>query len=225
MLKKIIKSILPSDARRTLRSIEKHIRYSFRRVLIKLPVAAGVPMKIIVGAALTYQEGWYSTNEQWFDITRTENWVRVFKRKALLTNVLAEHVFEHLTEEETRRALKLISAHMMPGGRIRIAVPDGYSPDPVYIKHVGIAGIGPDAEDHKQLLNSNTLTGFLEEAGFVVEVLEGYLKSGELVQKPIDPAGGRVHRSRGNKENMAGKIGWEFADANTSLIVDGVKPK
>lgn len=225
MLKKIIKSVLPGDTRRILRNLEKHIRYAFRRVMIKLPVAAGVPMKIIVGAALTYQRGWYSTNEQWFDITRAENWVRVFKGKAPLTNVLAEHVFEHLTEEETRRSLKLISAHMMPGARIRIAVPDGYNPDPVYIKHVGIAGIGPDAEDHKQLLNSNTLTGFLEEAGFIVGVLEGYIKSGELVQKPIDSAEGRVLRSRDNKKNMTDKVGWEFAEANTSLIVDGIKPK
>ncbi len=225
ILKTVIKAVLPNDVRRVLRGVEKRVRYHFRSLIIKLPVAVSRPMKIIIGAALTYQKGWYSTNEQWFDITRAEDWKKVFKGKVLLTNVLAEHVFEHLSEDEAHRALLLISAHMRPGGKIRIAVPDGYNPDPVYIKHVGIAGIGADASDHKQLLDSDKLTRILEDAGFMTELMEGYRKGGELVQKAIEQNGGHVTRSRNTKENMAGKSGWEFADANTSLIIDGTKKK
>lgn len=225
MIKKMIKTVLPESFRRAVRKIEKRVRYFYRRLLINLPIAAGMPMKIIVGAALTYQKGWYSTNEQWLDISNAEDWSRLFKGKALLTHVLSEHVFEHLSREETRLALKLIYDHMKPGGRLRIAVPDGYNPDPVYIQHVGINGIGADASDHKQLLNKDTLTDFLEEVGFAVEMLEGYLKNGDLVQKTINASDGRILRSRSNSENMAGKAGWGFADANTSLVIDGIKLK
>lgn len=180
-------------------------------------------MKIIVGAAMTHQAGWYSTNEQWLDITRAGDWERVFHGKVLLTHVLAEHVFEHLTPDETRQALSLVAKHIVRGGKIRIAVPDGYHPDQSYRRHVGIAGIGADAEDHKQLLNSDTLTQFLEEAGFSTEMLEGYRNSGELVQKPIDPASGTVIRSRSNAQTQAGREGWEFVDAETSLVIDGIR--
>lgn len=205
------------------RGMQKSVVYELRRQKIRVPVIARMPIKIIVGAAMTSQAGWYSTNEQWLDITRAQDWNRVFQGKALLTHALAEHVFEHLTEDETRQALGLLWQHMLPGGRIRIAVPDGYHPDSTYIRHVGVAGIGADAADHKQLLNMDTLCRYLEEAGFVTEILEGYRSNGELVQKLIDPSSGLVVRSRSNARTMAGRAGWDFVDANTSLIIDGVK--
>ncbi len=180
-------------------------------------------MKIIAGAAMTSKEGWYSTNEKWLDITQVKDWQRVFNGKALLTHVLAEHVFEHLTEDETRIALGLFHAHMVSGGRIRIAVPDGYHPDPTYIRHVGIAGIGADAADHKQLLNCDTLARLLRDAGFATEFLEGYRSNGELVTCVINPAFGNVIRSRCNTATMAGRSGWLFPDADTSLVIDGIK--
>ncbi len=224
LIKTIVKLIVPSGARRTLRQAQKSAVYFFRRQGIRIPVARSALLKIIVGAAMTRQAGWYSTNEQWLDITNAQHWKNVFCGKALLTHVLTEHVFEHLTEDETRRALGLLWQHMLPGGRIRIAVPDGYHPDSTYLKHVGIAGIGADAEDHKQLLNSDSLCRFLEDAGFVSEMREGYRGDGELVQKPINPSSGLVIRSRSNAETMADRKGWDFVDANTSLVVDGIRP-
>ena len=220
----ILKIILPSRVRILFRQLEKSVVYRLRREKIKFPVMLGTPVKIIIGAAMTYQVGWYSTNEQWLDLTSEKDWKKVFKGKVLVVNALAEHVFEHLTEEEIKQALQFLRSHMPPGGRIRIAVPDGYHPDPIYIKHIGIAGIGPDAADHKQLLNKDKLCCYLKDAGFVAEMLEGYLSNGELVQKSIDPSGGLVIRSRSNPKTMDSKEGWDFVDANTSLIVDGVLP-
>jgi predicted SAM-dependent methyltransferase len=77
-----------------------------------------------------YQQGWYSTNQQWLDITKRSDWDKVFQGKRLITNVVAEHVFEHLTYDECRQALANMSAHMVDRARIRIAVPDGYHPGP-----------------------------------------------------------------------------------------------
>ena len=166
------------SCRRVLRIAQKRIVYGYRRVMIVLPVTLNLPMKVIVGAAMTSQEGWYSTNEQWLDITNKHDWDKIFLKKRLITHVVAEHVFEHLTHAECQKALRLINYHMMDGGRIRIAVPDGYNPDSTYISHVGISGIGADASDHKQLLNKDSLSALLKESGFNPKLLEGYDRNG-----------------------------------------------
>lgn len=223
MIKAALKYVLPAGLRFKLRQTQKLVLYFWRRQILKWPIARGSPIKIIVGAAMTSQKGWYSTNEQWLDITKESDWKRIFGQKALLTHVLAEHVFEHLDENEMIRSLCLINQYMVVGGRIRIAVPDGYHPDPAYIRHVGVAGVGADAEDHKQLINCDSLIRALETSGFTPKLLEGYLSNGELVLNDLDDASGVVVRSRSNKETMAGKSGWAFPDASTSLIVDGVK--
>ena len=217
----MLKSALPRDLRWKIPNMQKALVYFSRRQTIRIPVVLGTPIKIIIGAAMTSQVGWYSTNEQWLDIAREADWQRVFQGKALLTHVLAEHVFEHLTPDETLEALRLVARHMHTGGRIRIAVPDGYNPDPTYIHHVGIAGIGADAKDHKQLLNCDSLMQYLHEAGFEPELKEGYHPSGELEQQPLGAEAGLVIRSRCNARTMAGRSGWDFVDANTSLVVDG----
>lgn len=222
MKRNTLKAAIPSGVRRAIRRMQKAVVYFSRRQIIRLPVVRDGPIRIIVGAAMTRQDGWYSTNEQWFDITNEAHWLHVFRRKVLLTHVLAEHVFEHLTPDETRTALRHVARHMRTGGRIRIAVPDGYHPDATYLRHVGVGGIGPDAADHKQLLNSDTLMQYLQEAGFVPVLREGYRRDGELVQQPLEPEVGQVIRSRSNPKNMAGRAGWDFLDANTSLVVDGV---
>ena len=135
---------------------------------------------------------------------------------------LAEHVFEHLTHDECRIALAHIGGHMKKGGRIRIAVPDGYHPDSDYLRHVGIDGIGDDAADHKQLLDVDTLGALLIEAGFRPRHIEGYDSLGRLVGKTYSVEDGFIHRSRANAApNSASR--WGFVDADTSLIVDGVK--
>lgn len=222
MIKNVIKIILPGSLRSALRNLQKLIVYSCRRFIIGIPILLNRPMRIIVGAAMTSQSGWYSTNEQWLDVTKHNDWNKIFRDKKLLTHVVAEHVFEHLTYEECREALRLIRKHMIPGGRIRIAVPDGYHPDPTYLRHVGINGIGADASDHKQLLTMDGLSTLLTESGYTAHPLEGYNKDGVLIQESFNVADGYIYRSRSNLSNMAEKDGWDFTDANTSLIVDGI---
>ena len=223
MFKNIIKKMLSDKVRSYLRDLQKNIVYMYRCYKIRIPVFFGRNIKIILGAALTRQHGWYSTNEQWLDITNCSDWERIFKGKVILDNVVSEHVFEHLTPKETKQALRLIYKHMRSGGRVRIAVPDGFNPNEVYLKHVGICGIGADAEDHKQLLNSSSLIGYLEEAGFKATLVEGYDEDGKLIQTKVEAEFGYIYRSRSNLKAMKYQEGWDFVDSNTSLIVDGVK--
>ena len=102
-LKRLIPRSLKAPARRAV----KTVKYRWRRHRIAAPVSHGEPLRIIVGAAETWQTGWYSTNEDWLDITSAEDWQAVFKGKPILTHVLAEHVLEHLTHDECRTALSI----------------------------------------------------------------------------------------------------------------------
>lgn len=215
-----LKKIVPAPAKKAARKTIKFVKYEYRRHAIQRPVAQNEPVKIILGAAETFKSGWYSTNECWLDIANDLHWHKVFQGKKLVTHAVAEHVFEHLTYEQAQRALKNIFNHMPAGGRIRIAVPDGYNPNPEYIRHVGICGIGDDAADHKQLLNVDVLTGLLRETGFQPTHIEGYTQNGRLVQKPYNVDDGYIKRSR---INHGADMPWHFPDADTSLIVDGIK--
>lgn len=221
-MRALLKRGLPAGFRAWLRGIRKFCRYRWRRLRIMLPVARRQPLRVILGAAETSQPGWYSTNECWLDITDAAHWRRVFRGRALITHAVAEHVFEHLTRDEALRALRLLAAHMVAGGRVRIAVPDGYHPDPEYRKQVGIGGLGDDAADHKQFFEVDTLSALLAEAGFSATQIEGYDKDGQLVLRAWQAEHGLIRRSRQNPDANAG---WDFPDAGTSLIVDGIKSR
>lgn len=216
------KKLLPASVKKPIRLGIKAVKYNYRKVVIKQALKSEETLKIIVGAAETYQDGWYSTNEQWLDITNAEHWRELFVGRVCLTHVVAEHVFEHLTYEESEEALKQIYNHMLLGGRMRIAVPDGYNPDPVYLKHVGIGGIGDDAADHKQLLNVDVLTRLFEDGGFKARHLEGYKADGTLVQEDYSTQDGYIMRSRMHCDEAV-RAKWAFPDADTSLIVEGFK--
>lgn len=220
MVFKSIKKVLPIQIKRPVRQGIKFVKYNYRKTQITKAVRLGQPIKIIVGAAETFQSGWLATNEQWLDITNPQDWETIFQGKQLLSSVVAEHVFEHLTSQESLAALSYIHQHLVQGGSIRIAVPDGYHPDPDYLRHVGINGLGDDAADHKQLLNADSLSELLEQANFSnIQVVEGYDEAGNLTQEPWQAARGFVHRSRQNKSCDV----WDFVDASTSLIIDAQK--
>lgn len=222
-MRQAIKRILPEQVRWEIRQMIKSVRYTYRYWLIRVVARFQSPLRIIVGAAETSQPGWYSTNEQWLDITQEADWRRIFGERQQLSHVVAEHVFEHLTQEESLAALKYIHARMIPGGRVRIAVPDGNHPNPEYLRHVGIDGIGADAADHKQLLTVKTLSDFFENTGFFPQHVEGYTRAGNLVETKYSVEDGFILRSRANKSPKITAPGWDFPDSRTSLIVDGIK--
>ena len=176
--------------------------------------------KIIIGAGGTKQEGWASCDIDTINITRREDFLK-FWQTGTLSNFLAEHVWEHLTPNDGRIAIEHCFELLAPSGRLRIAVPDGNSPDPAYIDHVRIGGTGPGGDDHKILYTVETLSEAMSDAGFVVEAVEYFDSEGHFHQNALNAAAhGYIGRSRDNDpRNTKEKIGY------TSLIVDGVKPK
>jgi predicted SAM-dependent methyltransferase len=82
-------------------------------------------------------------------------------------------------------------------GKIRIAVPDGYFPDPSYIEYVRPGGVGAGADDHKVLYNYILMKEQLQKVGFVVELLEYWDENGAFHYRDWDPIeGGMINRSK-----------------------------
>ena len=208
--------------RQFLRKFLKIIIYRYRLYKILNLSKYKNNIKIIVGAAESYQNDWYSTNQNWLDIRKEEHWLNIFKDRVIISNIVAEHVFEHLTFDEAVNSLILMKKFMKKNSKIRIAVPDGYNPDSTYIKNVEINGIGDDAQDHKQLLNKDKLFDILRKANFTPHLIEGYDKNGSLTLNNYSINDGFIKRSRNNVNDDLEKI-WGFVDSKTSLIVDGLK--
>ena len=182
-------------------------------------------VNLILGAALTKQNSWFSTNQEWFDIVQKSHWDRLFKSnkspsRNRVKRVLAEHVFEHLTLDEMRNAINLIYKNMVFGGSLRIAVPDGNNPNQEYRNHCGINGIGADASDHKQFITFESIEEELKKIGFKCKLIQGYTKEGNLINNHLSIINGYIMRSRNESAKKINKSGWEFPDSNTSLIVD-----
>lgn len=177
-----------------------------------------VPLRVVVGSAGRFPKGWLPTDVTFLDLLRPQQWEEYFTPGAVDT-ILAEHVWEHLTPEQGLRAAQTCFQFLKPGGRLRIAVPDGRHPTPAYIEHVRVGGSGPGADDHKVLYTANTLTDLLVRAGFHPKPLEYYDADGTFHATDWDEASGLIARSA-RRERAPRPEGFRY----TSLIVDGIKP-
>jgi predicted SAM-dependent methyltransferase len=179
----------------------------------------GIPVVLAFGAERTdCDRCWISTNFDSLNLLDRGDWGSLMG-EVRLDLFLAEHVWEHLSPADGITALRNVADHLKPGGRVRIAVPDGRHPDENYLAHVKPGGIGPGADDHKILYTVEILEAAMREAGLVPERLEHWDAAGEFHAKDWDPVDGKVVRSlRYDSRNAEGVLKY------TSLIIDGVKP-
>jgi predicted SAM-dependent methyltransferase len=152
------------------------------------------------------------------DVEKREDFSRHWK-SGTRSIFLAEHVFEHLSEGVRKKAVRNCFEFLKSGGRLRIAVPDGYHPDPDYIEWVRPSGKGDGAKDHQILFNYKLLKSELEDAGFEVVLLEYWDEVGQFHQSKWSDKDGPIARSLDNDTRNQSK-----PRAYTSLIVDAVKP-
>ena len=186
-----------------------------RRRLARLPRAE--PHRIVVGADGVFQAGWIPTDIQNVNLLKPEDWERYFSENSLAA-ILAEHVWEHLTEEEGLAAAKTCHRYLKPGGYLRVAVPDGQHPDPEYVAWIKPGEPGPGPKYHKTLYTYQTLTELFERAGFEVQLLEYFDEYGEFHYQDWDAEDGMIHRSRRfDERNRDGELSF------TSIILDARK--
>lgn len=175
-------------------------------------------LKIIVGASSTAMPDWVSTEYPYVNIADAPNLDEWFLPSSVKA-ILAEHVWEHLTEVQAKSAVANCLALLEPGGYLRLAVPDGNHPDTDYIDYVKPGGYGEGSGDHRVLYTIESLSRLLHEAGFVVDPLEWFDSHGKFHKVAWDTAKGMVSRStRFDPRNHANPTAY------TSLIVDAVKP-
>jgi predicted SAM-dependent methyltransferase len=175
--------------------------------------------RIVIGAGGIAAPGWFNTDRDTLDVLRREDFLRHWK-PASRRAFFAEHVWEHLTADNAAIAARNVFEFLRPGGRLRIAVPDGLNPDPQYLEHVRPGGSGPGADDHQVLWTVESLRQLLLDAGFQVVALEYWDAAGHFHAEPWSSADGHVRRSkRFDPRNQDGTIRY------TSLIIDGIKPK
>ena len=171
------------------------------------------PLKVVLGGGdRVHHPDWIVTNQEELDVEVEDDWKFLFGARRV-QNLFAEHVWEHL--DDPYQALKNCYNYLSTGGRLRIAVPDGYHPDPNYIDDVRPGGKGFGADDHKNLFNIDSLGSLMALAGFEIEPLE-YWKDGKFYHLPWDPENGFVHRSMKDPRNEHGLF-------YTSLIIDAKK--
>ena len=195
--------------RRLLASERRRIRDEVRRTL-----HSGRAVKIIIGAGQTRLDGWIATDVPAFDVRKRDRWRALFP-PAAIDRMLAEHVFEHLTREELSIFLEIAREFLAPGGRVRIAVPDGCHPNDDYIRSVEPGGTGVGASDHKSLYTFELIGKLLQEQGYRHELLEYFDEAGQFRQRAWSKDDGFVGRSADHDaRNADGRLNY------TSLIVD-----
>lgn len=170
------------------------------------------PLNLIIGSGGLPQDGWITTDIDILNVTKREDWEKYFKIKKV-DAIFAEHVWEHLTEDEAIAATKHCYTYLKTGGYIRMAVPDGFNPDKDYIDHVKVG-----SDEHKVLYNYKTLTELFQNAGFEVELYEYYNENNEFICKDWDSSKGLIRRSKNqDHRNKDGKLAY------TSIVLDGFK--
>ncbi len=174
--------------------------------------------RIILGAGDTVYPGWIATEVNMLDVTRRADFVGRWPSGSV-AGFLAEHVWEHLDEERALAALTNCFEFLRPGGRLRLAVPDGLHPEPAYCEWVRPGGNGPGAADHRQLYTHRTLVAQLRRIGFRTRLLEFWDERGLLHTRQWSSADGHVERSVRHDQRARAGIG-----RYTSLIVDAIKP-
>jgi predicted SAM-dependent methyltransferase len=177
-------------------------------------LAGATPLNVVIGAGATEFPGWFNTDREVLDIVSPRDWAELFAVGSI-DRLLAEHVLEHLSEEQCRIAVGECYRYLKQGGLFRVAVPDGYRRDPSYVVEAT-----PPNDGHQALYNIDTLTTLLENTGFVVDPLEYFDAQEEFHAQPWDENEGHVQRSIRFDSQTAFQRDQMFY---TSLIVDARK--
>ena len=160
------------------------------------------PLNVILGAGPVTMRGWVATDAAVLDVTSSRAWKRLFTPNSI-DRLMAEHLFEHLSEPECATAFTECFRYLKPGGLLRVAVPDGNRNDPEYIEEVS-----PPKDGHQLLFT-------------VVTPLEYFDAKEEFHCYPWVEDDGLIRRSARFDRRERFKRGTLYY---TSLIVDARKP-
>lgn len=181
---------------------------------LRTRIAASNPLNVVIGGGETVYESWIGTDRDCLDITNPADWLTLFRANSI-DRLLCEHVLEHLTEAQAATAFRECHRFLKPGGLLRIAVPDGFRRDAIYV-----AEAAPPNDGHQVFYNIHSLTARLTSAGFSVAPLEYFDEAEEFHAQPWDEREGMIIRSARFDQQQEFRRGDLYY---TSLIVDARK--
>jgi predicted SAM-dependent methyltransferase len=200
-------------------------------------------IRVIVGATKSDISDWISFDQAWLDILEENQW-RMYFRPSTIHNIVAEHVWEHLTPTEATEATKLCFRFLKPKGRLRIAVPDTLHVSRYLRDLVGKEGSLSHYHQHKVDYNYRTLEKLLRACGFQTTLLDWWDEEGNFHSDYSNDGEGYIMRSflnwpkipsvyddpaeydrflKGVPQDKREYV-KEKRIKHTSLIIDGIKP-
>lgn len=187
--------------RNSYRALRRFVARPLLRWTLRQSTARGQPLRIVVGAGRKCQPGWIATEQYNLDVVDEYDWMRYFQPESV-QSILAEHVWEHLTEDHALLAARLCRRYLKSGGHLRVAVPDAFFPSVAYYDYCRPGGCGPSAWDHKVFYNHRTLAEIFIKSGLRVVLLEWYDEQGVFHTADWSIQDGYVRRSsKGNERN------------------------
>lgn len=194
-------------------------------------------VRLNLGAGGTAYPGWISAEKYQLDITKSSDFEFFFREKNI-SKILAEHVVEHLYEDDFRSFLCSVKQFLEPMATIRIAVPDAYHPSGYVRELTKPGGLEPGAEDHKVFYDVDRMSEIALETDYHFESIEYFDIDGLFHSKLLDWNNGYISRSsteyvgrftnsedehKKMLESVPTQLRWQFLDSGisyTSLIVD-----
>jgi len=186
-----------------------------RRSALRIRIGNARPLKVSLGSGAITAVGWIETDADLLDVTSIQSWSRLFLPESI-DRLMAEHLFEHLSDSRCTKALAHCFNYLKPGGLLRIAVPDGHRRDPEYVREVS-----PPNDGHQLLFTVESLIERLTSIGFRTTPLEYFDEAERFHSHPWDEADGLIRRSvryDTQERFRKGRLCY------TSLIVDARKP-
>lgn len=194
------------------------LRLFHRRRLRETVAGTPPPWRLVVGSRHAIpQPGWMALDTALFDPTNAKEWADYFKPNSI-TAMVAEDVLEYLTPQQGQQVAQHCFTYLKSGGYVRLAVPDGYHPDPAYIQQVRVGSM-EQGRERRVLYTYPYLMDMLKGVGFRVTPLEYFDADGKFHAVEWNPADGMIHHSaRFDARNQKRPLSY------TSLIVDARKP-
>lgn len=199
-----------------VRCVMQPIESAFRRQALRREANSAKPLNVILGSGPVTYPGWIATDSEVLDVISVRDWKRLFP-PCSIDRLMAEHLFEHLSDSECTIAFMECFRYLKPGGLLRIAVPDGNRKDTDYVEEVT-----PPKDGHKMLFTVEDLMKRLVQTGFDVTPLEYFDAKEEFHCYPWDETDGLIRRSARYDTQERFKRGRLYY---TSLIVDARKPE
>ena len=193
-------------------------RHSRATRLLRRKVESCDRIRLAIGAESHCSENWIPAASDQIDLANSASWSAFFQ-KSSVDAILAERVWEHLGEQDSKTAARNCFQFLRPGGYLRVAVPDGFHPSQQRKTLRGVGGSKIGAGGGGWLYNHHSFAEVFLAVGFQVQMIEFFDQEGVFHSNQWDVSKGLVKRSLLFDER---NISQPFA--YTSLVLDAVKP-